>query len=133
MMQKVDSISQPAVTADLTIYHKWLETRILEPDRIRPLVGSDLRTFSTVPAAQEVRLPQAFQPQYLAFSALFNAVVPLIMFKLISGILNRLILLSVVVVAGSIAQDKTRTKIGKDELTCTLVSLCISAFAAVFL
>jgi len=132
-MQKVDSISQPAATADLTNYHKWLETRVLETDRIRPLVGDDLRVFSVVPTAQEVRLPQAFQPQYLAFSALVNGVVPLIMFKLISGILNRLILLSVVVAAGWIAQDKMRTKIGKDELTCTLACLCVSAFAAVFL
>ncbi|KAK5936640.1 hypothetical protein PMZ80_011105 [Knufia obscura] len=133
MTQKVDSISQPAVTTDLTTYHKWLESRILERDRIRPLVGSDLRRFTTIPLPEEVKLAQTFQPQYLAYSALVNAVVPLIMFKLISGVLNRLILLSLVVVAGSIVQDKMRTKIGKDELTCTLVCVCIAAFAALLL
>jgi len=133
MTQKVESISQPAVTADLTTYHRWLESRILERDRIRPLVGSDLRRFATKGPSGEVRLPQTFQPQYLAYSALVNAVVPLMMYKLISGILNRLVLLFLVVVAGSIVQDRMRTKIGKDELTCTLVCVSISAFAAVFL
>ncbi len=132
-MQKVDSISEPAVTADLTTYHKWLESRVVERERIRPLVGSDLRKFSTVPLAEGTKLPQTFQPQYLAYSALINAVVPLVMFKLISGILNRLILLSFFIVVGSIVQDKMRTKVGKDELTCTLVCVSISVFAAVFL
>jgi len=133
MMQKVDSISRPAVTADLTTHHKWLESRVLERDRTRALVGSDLRKFTTGGLPEEVRPPRMFQPQYLAYSALVNAVVPLLMYKLISGILNRLVLLFLAVVAGSIVQDKMRTKIGKDELTCTLVCVSISAFAAVFL
>ncbi|KAK5077628.1 hypothetical protein LTR24_009489 [Lithohypha guttulata] len=133
MIQKVDRISQPAVTADLTTHHRWLESRVLERDRTRALVGSDLRKFTTGGLPEEVRPPQMFQPQYLAYSALVNAVVPLLMYKLISGILNRLVLLFLAVVAGSIVQEKMRTKIGKDELTCTLVCVSISAFAAVFL
>lgn len=132
-MQKVETISQPAVTADLTKYHRWLNSRILEKHRIRPLVGSDLRRFVHVGRSEGVDLAPTFQPQYLAYSALVNAVVPLVSFKIIPGILNRLILLFLIVVSGSIVQDKIRTKIGKDELTCTLLCICISAFAAIFL
>lgn len=165
MMKKVEDMSRPAATSDLKKYHQWLDARILQSDRIRHLVGSDLRAFASSPLSSshqsspqsspasmlsssltssssssmvatksdEVQIPRTFQPQYLAYSAFINAVVPLTLFKLVTGVLNRLILLAIVVVIGSIVQDRMRIKIGKDELTCTLLSISISAFAAIFL
>lgn len=132
MMHKVDSISQPAVKSDLTKYHSWLEARIRQTARIRQLVGADLRRFTGSTSDKNQTL-QTFQPQYLAYCCLVNAAIPLVMFKVVKGVLNRLILLALVVVAGSLAQDRLWKTVGRDELTCILVCICISAFAAVLL
>lgn len=157
----MEDISRPAVTSDLTKYHQWLNIRVLQSDRIRHLVGSDLRAFTqssshlssppstvssplpgsssstatttTIPKVDDVQIPRTFQPQYLAYSAFINAVVPLTLFKVVTGVLNRLIFLAIVVVIGSFVQDRMRIRIGKDELTCTLLCISISAFAAIFL
>lgn len=140
MMQKVDSISSPAMTSDLSKYHKWLDSRIVETPRIRPMISNDLRKFSSQssqpsdqPASVLNTANYSFEPRYLAYCCLINAVIPLILFKLFNGVLNRLIVLSLVVFAGAIAQERLRSTIGRDELTCILVCVCISAFAAVCL
>lgn len=133
LMGKVESISEPAITNDLTDYHQWLGSRILEVERIRPLVGNDLRRFSVSKSQKPTIITSKFHPQYLAYCCLINAVIPLIMTKIITGILNRLILLSILVTVGAVVQDRTRSNIGRDELACTLVCVCISAFAAILL
>lgn len=131
MLQKVENMSDPALTSDLPKYHDWLKNRILEEGSTRRLVGNDLRRFAST--TSESSMSPSFQPQYLAYAALANAVLPLIMFKFITGILNRLILLSLVIVLGSVAQERLRSKVGRDELTCTLLCISISAFAAICL
>lgn len=130
MMQKVENISRPAVVSDLHKHHYWLRSRVAETSKLRRLIGNDLRKFSTM-KQEEIRHSQIFHPRYLAYSALVNAVIPLIIFKVLTGVLNRLIVLSIVIVAGSVAQDRLQKKAGRDELSCTLVFVCISAFAAV--
>ena len=134
-MQKVDDMSQPAKTSDLPKHRQWLESRVLQPERIRRLISNDLRKVSTKrqPTEQPTSQEQNFNPQFLAYTAFINGVLPLIMFKIFSGVLNRLILLLTVIIIGSTVQGRMRTMIGKNELTCTLVCICISAFAAVFL
>lgn len=141
MKQKVDEISSPAKLSDLPKHRQWLESRILQPDRIRRLINNDLRKFS--PKRQAIEIDQTqktttiqepvFHPQYLAYTAFINGVLPLIMFKFCTGVLNRLILLLTIIVIGSTVQDRVSVSVGRNELTCTLVCICISAFAAVFL
>lgn len=133
MIGKVEAISEPAITTDLTSYHKWLGSRILESSRIRPLIGNDLRRFSDSRRQKPTIITPKFNPQYLAYCCLINAVIPLIVTKFIKGVLNRLILLSLLVTVGAFVQDRTRSNVGRDELACTLVCVCISAFAAIFL
>lgn len=134
-MQKIDDISLPATKSDLPKHHRWLESRILQPERVRRLISNDLRKFGTRNKAVEVVTTQdrSFLPRYLAYTALINGVLPLVMFKMISGVLNRLIIQLTVIIVGCMVQGRAGTVIGKDELTCTLVCICISAFAAIFL
>lgn len=131
MLQNVESISEPAMTSDLPKYHDWLKDRILEEGSTRRLVANDLRRFASIKPAAPIS--PLFQPQHLAYAALTNAVLPLIMFKVVTGILNRLILLSLIVVLGSVAQERLRCKLTRDELTCTLLCMSISIFAAICL
>lgn len=132
MQQKVERISEPALTSDLPRYHDWLRERIREEGSTRRLVSNDLRRFSLVRQSASAT-EYAFQPQYLAYAALVNAVLPLIVFKVIAGVLNRLIILSLVVVISCVAQEKLHPKVGRDELACTLLCISISAFAAICL
>lgn len=132
MMQKVEDISKPAVTSDLTKYYQWLEDRITDSSNTRRLVGNDLRKFSTL-KEREAQAAQCIQPYSLAYTALVNAVIPLIIFKGIKGVLNRLIVLLLFVVVGAVVQERMHKKFGREELVCTLLCVSISAFAAILL
>lgn len=140
MKQKVDEVSQSAKLSDLPKHRQWLESRIVQKDRVRRLISNDLRKFTTKKQYSEteqrehITIQQLnFSPKYLAYTAFVNGVLPLIMFKICTGVLNRLILLLTIIVIGSAVQDKMGVIVGKNELTCTLVCICISAFAGIFL
>ncbi|KAK5095091.1 hypothetical protein LTS08_008251 [Lithohypha guttulata] len=127
MMQKVEDISKPAVTSDLTKYYQWLEDRITDSSNTRRLVGNDLRKFSTL-KEREVQSTQCIQPYSLAYTALVNAVIPLIIFKGIKGVLNRLIVLLLFVVVGAVVQERMHKKFGREELKQQQCSVSASRF-----
>lgn len=132
-MQKIENLSTPANGSDLAKHQEWLENRIFPPSRIPRLVQPDLRAFeSSLPKSMSAE-PSSLHFQHLAYSGLVNTALPLLMFKLTNSILDRFILLSIIVVVGASVQGRGKTKLMKDDLTCTIFCICISLFAAVCL
>lgn len=131
-MQKIENISQPAVLSDLTKHHRWLESRITPAVRARHLVGNDLRKFSSQVLP---RCPTTVNQdtQFLAYTVLVNTLFPLLVFKLVNSLLNRLILLIVIVITSLTTQKRTKTTIRAEDKNCILMCIGISTFAAMFL
>lgn len=131
-MHKMESISQPATKADLTKHHRWLEARISPSYKARHLVSNDLRTFSKIDTSEKAAAP-GYDTQFLAYTAVVNTLLPLMLFKLVNSVLTRLILLVVVVISGATVHDRTKTKVRAEDINCILLCVGISASAAFFL
>lgn len=131
-MQKIESISLPATKADLTKHHRWLEARISPSFRARHLVSNDLRKFSRTDVSEKMPALN-HDTQFLAYVALVNTLLPLLLFKLINSVLTRLILLVIIVLSGATVHDRTKTKVKAEDINCILICFGISVFAAFFL
>ncbi|KAJ9653400.1 hypothetical protein H2198_007398 [Neophaeococcomyces mojaviensis] len=133
MMQKIDEMSRPADHSETSRHQAWLESRIFPSSKIPRLAQDDLRIFKDNRPNLNMTPKPSFQLEYLIYTTLINTVLPLLMFKLIHGVLNRLILLSIVIIIGASVQDRTKTKVTEEDRNCTILCVCVSVFAAICL
>ena len=132
-MKKMDDISRPVIDSESSAYQAWLESRIFPSSKVHRLAHEDLRAFKSAQPCLNTTSKPSFPFLYLAYTTLINAVLPLLIFKLVNGVLNRLILLSSIVAVGASVQDRLKTKVMQEEMACTVICVCISVFAAICL
>lgn len=126
LIDELKVASEPASMEKTSLYTRWL-SRTLQPSyRASRLIGSDLHNLSLRGSTTRSR---AGNPTYLTIT---NFLIPLLLYKLIRGILNRLIVLALAIVIGNMVKEKYRMPHGAHDRLLVILFASVST-AAVFL
>lgn len=126
---RVTHITSSPTSDESTNFRRWLQTHLSPSSRSIPLFGDGSDLISLKPTQPETVLPTF---RIIAFSILVNIFFPLLVFKFMSNILNRLIFLSLVMAAGSLALDRSDVKIDLLHRNCIIAFAGISVGTALF-
>lgn len=126
LIDELKVASEPTSMEKTFVYTRWL-SRTLQPSyRASRLTGPDLHNLSLRGSTTR---SGAGNPTYLTIT---NFLIPLLLYKLIRDVLNRLIVLALAIVIGNMVKEKYRMPNGAHDRLLVILFASVST-AAVFL